>query len=302
MTIQGVLPVLQLPYLDDESIDWATLRAEVDMVFSQGAHGVVAAMVTEVLRLTDAERDELGAKIVEFTAGRGPVILSVGAESAAQAKRHARAAEAAGATAVMAIPPTNTAASVDEVIGYYEAILGAISIPMVVQDASGYVGAPLPIAAQAALFNRYPDRVMFKPEAQPLGQNLSRLREATDGQAPIFEGSGGIALLDSYQRGIAGTMPGAEIVWAIRAEWDALEAGDLERATALQGLIAPLISLQQGLDGFLAVEKLLLHHEGVFPNRLVRGPVGFKLDEATANEALRLYSALRDLCGQPTIS
>jgi 4-hydroxy-tetrahydrodipicolinate synthase len=143
---------------------------------------------------------------------------------------------------------------------------------------------------------------MFKPEAQPLGQNLSLLREATEGKAPIFEGSGGIALLDSYQRGVAGTMPGAEIVWAIRAEWDALKKGNLARATELQGLIAPLISLQQGLDGFLAVEKLLLNHEGVFPNRHVRGPVGFTLDPATEKEALRLYTTLRDLCGQPPIS
>jgi len=302
MTISGVLPVLQLPYLDDESIDWTTLRKEVDMVFDQGANGVVAAMVTQVLRLTDAERDELVEKLVEFTAGRGPVIMSVGAESAVQAKRHARAAEEAGATGLMAIPPTNTPASADVVISYYEAILGATLLPLVVQDASGYVGAPLPIAAQAAMFNRHPDRVMFKPEAQPLGQNLSLLREATGGKASIFEGSGGIALLDSHQRGVAGTMPGAEIVWAIRAEWNALQAGDLARATALQGIIAPLISLQQGLDGFLAVEKLLLNDAGVFPNRHVRGPVGFKLDPATEKEALRLYTWLRKMCGMPQIS
>src|SRR5204862_4815977 len=112
--------------------------------------------------------------------------------------------------------------------------------PLVVQDASGYVGTPLAIAEQADLFGRHPERVMFKPEAQPLGQNLSLLREATDGAAAIFEGSGGIALLDAHRRGVAGTMPGAEIVWAIRAEWDALQAGDLDRATALQGIVAPL--------------------------------------------------------------
>jgi dihydrodipicolinate synthase/N-acetylneuraminate lyase len=302
MTITGVLPVLQLPYLDDESIDWPTLRREVDFVFQNGAHGIVAAMVTEVLRLTDAERDELGARLVEFCAGRGPVVLSVGAESASQAVRHARVAEKVGASALMAIPPTNTRASSDEIVNYYERILGATSIPLLVQDASGYVGAALPIATQADLFRRHPARVMFKPEAQPLGPNLTLLREATGGEAAIFEGSGGIALLDSYQRGIAGTMPGAEIVWAIRAEWDALVAGDLNRATALQGLIAPLISLQHGLDGFLAVEKLLLNHKEIFPNRQVRGPVGFKLDAATEKEALRLYAALHEMCGQPSIS
>lgn len=297
-TLSGVLTVLQLPCNDDDSIDWSTLRREVDWVFQNGAHGVVAAMVTEVLRLTDSERDELAARLVEFAGGRGPVVMSVGAESSWQAARHARAAEKAGATALMAIPPVTTRAPASETIAYYERILAATSLPLVVQDASGYVGAPLPIAAQADLFRRHPGRVMFKPEAQPLGQNLSLLREATGGAAPIFEGSGGIGLLDAYRRGIAGTMPGAEIVWAIRAEWDALEAGDIERATALQGIIAPLVALQHGLDGFIAVEKLLLHRQGVLPCRKVRGPVGFHLDLGTEDEALRLFAALEGLCGR----
>lgn len=299
--LSGVLPVVQLPYHEDDSIDWETLRGEVAWAFQHGAHGVVAAMVTEVLRLTDAERDELAGRLVEFAAGRGPVVMSVGGESTWQAVRHARAAEHAGVTALMAIPPTSTRAAAAEVSAYYEAILGATTVPLVVQDASGYVGTPLPIAAQADLFRRHPTRVMFKPEAPPLGQSLSLLREATSGQATIFEGSGGIALLDAYRRGIAGTMPGTEIVWAIRAEWDALEAGDLDRAMTLQGLIAQLVALQQGLDGFLAVEKLLLYHQGVLRNRRVRGPVGFRLDRATEEEALRLFTALQHLCEREAV-
>ena len=297
-TISGVLPVLQLPYGDDDSIDWHTLDREVDWAFANGAQGVVAALVTEVLRLTDAERDELATRLVASVNGRGPVVMSVGAESAWQAVRHAHAAEQAGVTALMAIAPTNTRASAAEVITYYESILAASTLPLVVQDASGYVGLPLPITAQADMFRRHPKRVIFKPEAQPLGQNLSLLREATAGKAAIFEGSGGMALLDAHRRGIAGTMPGTEIVWAIRAEWDALQAGDLARATALQGLIAPLISLQHGLDGFIAVEKLLLQRQGVLKNRRVRGPVGFKCDAATENEALRLFTALCQLCSR----
>ena len=123
--MSGVLPVLQLPYHEDDSIDWDTLRGEVDWAFRHGAHGVVAAMVTEVLRLTDAERDELAARLVEFAGGRGPVVMSVGGESTWQAVRHARAAEQAGVTALMAIPPTNTRAAPAEVLAYYEGILAA---------------------------------------------------------------------------------------------------------------------------------------------------------------------------------
>ena len=297
-SLAGVLPVLQLPFLADESIDWDTLSREVDWAYSNGAHGLVAAMVTEVLRLTDTERDELAHRLVEFNAGRGPVVMSVGDESTVQAVRHVRTATAAGVDAVMAIPPAASRALLSEKIRYYEAIIAATRLPVIVQDASGYVGEPLPVEAQADLYQRFGDRVLFKPEAQPLGPNLSRLRDAGGPDLKVFEGSGGIALLDSYRRGIFGTMPGTEIVWAIRAEWNALEAGNFQRATELQGIIAPLIFLQQGLDGFLSVEKALLHRQGVFPNRIIRGPVGFTLDPETEREAFRLFDLLCESCGK----
>jgi 4-hydroxy-tetrahydrodipicolinate synthase len=224
--------------------------------------------------------------------------MSVGDESTVQAVRHVRHATAAGVDALMAIPPTATRALLSEKIRYYEAIIAATDLPVIVQDASGYVGEPLPVGTQADLHRRFGERVLFKPEAQPLGPNLSRLRDEGGDGLRVFEGSGGIALLDSHQRGICGTMPGTEIVWAIRAEWDALEAGDIRRATELQGLIAPLIFLQQGLDGFLSVEKALLHRQGVFPNRIVRGPVGFTLDPETEREAFRLFGLLCESCGK----
>ena len=297
-SLAGVLPVLQLPFHADESIDWETFSREVDWAYENGAHGVVAAMVTEVLRLTDAERDELAQRLVQFNADRGPVVMSVGDESTVQAVRHVRAATDAGVDALMAIPPAASRALLSEKIRYYEAIIAATHLPVIVQDASGYVGEPLPVEAQADLFKRFGDRVLFKPEAEPLGPNLSLLRDGGGPGLRVFEGSGGIALLDSYQRGIFGTMPGTEILWAIRAEWDALEAGDLQRATELQGIIAPLISLQHGLDGYLSVEKALLNRQGVFPNRIIRGPVGFTLDPETEREAFRLFDLLCEACGR----
>lgn len=295
-SLAGVLPVLQLPFRTDESIDWDTLSSEIDWAYGNGAHGLVAAMVTEILRLTDAERDELAQRLVQFNAGRGPVVMSVGDESTVQAVRHARIATKAGVDALMAIPPAASRALLSEKMRYYEAIMAATHLPIIVQDASGYVGEPLPVEAQADLYKRFGERVLFKPEAQPLGPNLSLLRDAGGPGLKVFEGSGGIALLDSYRRGIHGTMPGTEIVWAVRAEWDALEAGDLQRATELQGIIASLISLQHGLDGYLSVEKALLHRQGVFPNRIIRGPVGFALDPETENEAFRLFDLLRGAC------
>ena len=50
-------------------------------------------------------------------------------------------------------------------------------------------------------FNRAKHAVI---EAAILATRLSLLRDATNGQAAVFEGSGGIALVDSFRRGIVG--------------------------------------------------------------------------------------------------
>ena len=148
------------------------------------------------------------------------------------------------------------------------------------------------IELQSNLLDEFGPRVLFKPEAAPIGQRLSALRDATGGRARIFEGSGGIFLVDSYRRGVVGTMPGAEIVDAIAALWKALRENDTDRIEALSLPIAALVALQSGLDGYLAVEKHLLVKRGVFSSARVRGPVGYTLDAETAAEVDGLFELL----------
>lgn len=293
--LAGVLPVFQTPYLADESIDFETLGREIEWLFDQGSDGIVMAMVSEVLRLSDRERGQLAEEACNLASGKGAVVISVGAESSHQAEAHARHAEASGATALMAIPPVSIAVAEGELLNYYWRLLEVVEIPVIVQDASGYVGRPMSIAFQAGLLDEFgPDRVLFKPEASPIGPRLSALRDATNGQARVFEGTGGIALVDSFQRGVCGTMPGADLITAIVPLWRALEAGDLSAAARIHEPLSALISLQTSLDAFLAVEKHLLCRQGIFRNEIVRGPRGFVLDEETRHEVDRLFDRISD--------
>jgi 4-hydroxy-tetrahydrodipicolinate synthase len=168
-----------------------------------------------------------------------------------------------------------------------------VRIPVIVQDASGYVGNPMPIVMQARLLEEFgPERVLYKPEASPIGPKLTELREATAGRARVFEGTGGIALVDSFKRGVVGTMPGADLTRGLVPLWNALQAGDMEKADRIHGPLAALVSMQTSLDAFLAVEKHLLVRQGIFKNTLVRGPVGYHLDEETKREVDRLFDRL----------
>ncbi|NUQ66175.1 MAG: dihydrodipicolinate synthase family protein [Pirellulales bacterium] len=70
MELAGVLSVIQTPWNDDWSIDRVALRREIDWNLAGGVDGIVIAMVSEVLRLTDDERAVLVAEVVGAVAGR----------------------------------------------------------------------------------------------------------------------------------------------------------------------------------------------------------------------------------------
>lgn len=294
--LRGVLPVFQTPFHPDESIDLNTLEREIAWLYDRGAHGIVMAMVSETLRLSSEEREELAEAACKFGRARGVVVISVGAESNKVAERFARHAESAGADAVMAIPPVSVGIGEVELLAYYRRIIESIRLPVIVQDASGYVGRPMPIAMQARLLDEFgPERVLYKPEASPIGPKLSELRDATGGRARVFEGTGGIALVDSFRRGIIGTMPGADLIRGLVPLWNALQTGDAAKADRIHGPLSALISMQTSLDAFLAVEKHLLVRQGIFKNTLIRGPVGFRLDPESVREVDRLFDRMIEM-------
>jgi 2-keto-3-deoxy-L-arabinonate dehydratase len=294
--LHGVLPVLHTPFTENFAIDVPTLEREIDWAFESGADGVVCAMVSETLRLGYHGRKELATHVTNAAKGRGFVVISVGAESIAEACDFAQHAESLGARAVMAIPPVATSLGSGATTKYFASIARHISIPLVVQDASNYVGASIDLGVYLKLLEEFGERrIFFKPEASPLGPNLSKLRDATNQQAKIFEGSGGINLVDCYRRGIVGTMPGTDLLDAIVALWRALKAGNEQRIYELSLPISALIyvQIQGGLDGFLSIEKYLLKKRGIFPNTLQIQPCGWQPDAETLAEVDRLFAILQ---------
>lgn len=295
MPVAGVLPVVHTPYGPDGAIDQASLAREVDWVYRTGADGLVLALASDLLRLTPAERLDYPARLAELNRGRGALVISVGAETAGEAVRYARSAAQAGATAVMAIPPVSTPLDEPAVRDYFCAIADAVPLPLIVQDASGYVGKPMTTGFQAGLLKRYgPDKVLFKPEGAPVGPKISALRDATGGAARILDGSGGIFLVDAYRRGIVGTIPGCDLLDGIVALWKALKAGDEEGVYRLHPPIASLVAIQMqaGLDGFLAVERYLMMKRGIFSSDRPRLPVSWSPDPETLREVDRLFAVL----------
>ncbi len=295
--IAGILPILHTPFDVNDEIDHPSLQREIDWAFEQRSNGVCSAMVSEILRLTSEERVDLNRLIVQMAAGRGHVVASVGAESTRQALYFAEAAVDAGCDAIMAIPPISTALPQTALQDYFGTLADAVPVPLIVQDASSYVGASIPTDFYVRLLDEYgPQKILFKPEGAPIGPNISDLRNASGGRARMFDGSGGMLLIDAFRRGVVGTMPGIDLLDGIVALWEALQQGDDSSAYRIYFPICALVALQlqAGLDGFLAIEKYILVQRGLFATDRRREPNSWSLDPETRSEVDRLLAMLTD--------
>ena len=290
---RGIFPVLQMPLNELEEIEPKELRHEIDWLISFGVEGVVLAMVSEVMRFSFEERRHQWQLVLEILEGRLPLIVSVGAESTRVAVKLAKQAASDGAAMLIATPPATYPATSDEIFSYYEAIVESVAIPVVVQDASNYMGQPLPMELYERLLEKFgAERIQFKPEAKPVRDRVAGLQEITGGKAKIFEGQSGMDLLETHELGLVGTMPGSEIVWAISELWNSLESGDFESAKQIHQGISELIEFQQTIDAYVAVEKYLLVKQGIFTSARQRGPVSTILSESTKGGIDQVFEKL----------
>lgn len=293
--LRGVLPILHTPFDARDNIDRDSLARQIDWAFGLGVNGVCSAMVSEILRLTADERNELNSMIAEITGDRGIVVASVGAESTKEAVQFATHAVESGCRAIMAIPPISTALPQPAVWDYFRTLAECVDVPLIVQDASSYVGASIPTSFYVRLLDEFgPSKILFKPEGSPVGPNISELREASDGEARMFDGSGGNLLIDAWRRGVCGTMPGVDLLDGIVAIWNALQQHDEAAAYRIYFPVCSIVALelQAGLDGFLAVEKYIMVRRRLFQSDRRRQPYSWSLDEETRAEVERLLAML----------
>jgi 4-hydroxy-tetrahydrodipicolinate synthase len=271
MHFNGVFAVLCTPFTLDGELDLPSLRREVRFCVDCGAHGLVGPVnASEFYTLTDDERKVVVETITDELAGAIPLVAGCTAVSAHHAVMLARHAQAAGAAAIMAMPPTIRKAAGQEIFDYYRAISDAISIPIVIQDYALPLGTPMSVELMARMVDEI-EHVQFLKEETPMGSHvLSELvRRCGDRVAGIMGGQGGKALFNEYSRGGCGTMPACHLTDVQVDIWEHLTNGREGEARRLFNLILPLINFE-GIYQVYAYKEVL-RRRGVFSTNVCRG-------------------------------
>lgn len=269
----GVFPVLCTPFDAEGAVDVDAQRAVVAFALACGSHGLVCfGLGAEVNKLTPDERRRLTDAIVEEAAGRVPVLIGVGAESVHTAIELARHAEATGADGVVVPPPFTAGLPGDGLTGYFRAVAGSVDLPVMLQDASVYLGAALSPELVRRLGEQEANIRHVKIEAGP--EETARWVSGVGAGIRVFTGDAGAYLLPCLRAGAAGSIPAVEVADRLVTAYEAEAAGDAAAAESHFRPLLPylLFALQGGIDHCNAATKATLVRRGVLAHAGLRAP------------------------------
>ncbi len=212
MQMNGIVGYLLTPCDASGQVDHPLLARHVERLVSLGVHGLAPLGSVGCLPyLSDGEREAVIRTTVAAAAGRVPVLAGVSSLSTAQTVRHARFAQAAGASAIQVLPSTYWTLTEAEIFDYYRQVAEAVSIPVMVYNNPFTTGLDLPVPFLRRL-TELPNVSLIK-EASPDETKIARLREACPDHVGIFVGLNRMARR-GFEDGAAGWCTAAPNVCA----------------------------------------------------------------------------------------
>ncbi|WP_238911135.1 dihydrodipicolinate synthase family protein [Achromobacter xylosoxidans] len=302
---RGIIPAIACPFTADRRIDEPALRRLASWL--AGHDGVVAVMTNghtgEVFSLTPAERGQVTRIVADELRGRLPVISSIVCEGIAEAAEHARAARAAGAAALDVMPPHHWLRfgfTPGHALEYFQAIHEAApDLDLVCHVYPAWTRASYSSSLLADLA-RLPYVQAFKVGQRDMNKyarDIQALRDADASKAILT--CHDEYLLASMVQDVDGALVGFAtfIPQLIIDLWEAVKAGDLKRAQAVQALITPLKDAVYGAGEPTgeahARMKAGMYLAGVLESAAVRPPT--EAPGAAEMDALRAALAKAEL-------
>lgn len=244
----GIYPMLYAFFTARGGLDRQAVRRQVQAFVDNGAHGMaVLGLGTEVNKLSDNERRQLLDWVAEELGGRLPLAVTVNAPSVDAQVEFAKFAHARGAAWVILQPPPDRGVPEDFFIRFFGAVADRVELPVAIQNAPEYLGVGLTPAGITALAKNHPNFRILKGEGPAL--SIRQVIEMTGGSVTVFNGRGGLELLDNLRAGCAGMIPASDTFDYQARIFDLMRAGAEAQAEAVyRDALPAIVFVMQSLD------------------------------------------------------
>ena len=236
----GACTALVTPFLNGE-VNYPMLERLISRQLEAGIRAIVLCGTTgESATLEDEEKLEIIARAKEYVGGDCLIIAGSGSNSTEHTVRLSRAAEAAGADALLLVSPYYNKATAEGLYQHFSAAALSVGIPVILYNVPSRTGVDIPVGVYRRL-SAIPNVAGVKEATGDMTKILS-IRAQCPADFSVWSGSddltvptlalggrGVISVLSNLYPGLTQTM--------VRAGLD----GDFDTAADLQIRFAPII-------------------------------------------------------------
>lgn len=295
-SMEGVVPIIPTPFTDKEEIDIESLKRLVDFACSCGIEAAcLPAYASEFYKLTDEEKLLVVRVAVERAKGRIKIVAQCNHPALRTAIRLAKANIDQGADVVSLAVPRIFNLPEASLMDYLSGFLSSIpETPALIQDFNPG-GSTLSPTFIKSLNQQHPNFRYLKLEEPMCAPKFEQILKITEGKVGLFEGWGGLYMLELTPIGISGVMPGLAVADILQRVFLLRREGKADKAFSLYEKVMPQIFFSlQDMELFHYAEKELLKARGVLPNSIAR-KAAYIPDASSANYIKEMNERILDL-------
>lgn len=294
--LSGVVPIIPTPFTEDEEIDEQALCNLIDFAVDGGIEAVcLPAYASEFYKLTDDEKLYVVKVAVQHAAGRVKIVAQSNNPSLRGAIKLAQENVKVGADVVSLAVPRIFNLPDDSLKEYLSGFLSSIpNTPVLIQDFNPG-GSSISADFIQDLMQEHSNFKYLKLEEPLCAPKFEDIIKKTDGQIGLFEGWGGLYMLELIPLGIAGVMPGLGVSDILQKVFLLRKNGEDKKAFNLFEKVMPQIFFSlQNMELFHYAEKELLMARGILTNSISR-KAAYKPDHSSIQYIKELNQRIVEL-------
>ncbi|MDD6221469.1 MAG: dihydrodipicolinate synthase family protein [Lachnospiraceae bacterium] len=292
--IKGVVVPIITVIDDQEKIDEAGMRKQVDFVIDGGLQGILAFGSNGEFYQVEEDEMERGLKImVDQAAGRVPVYFGIGAINTRKCVRLAKMAAANGASCISVLQPMFLKPTSEELFLHFKTIAEAVpDTPVLIYNNPGRVGYGMTADMVSRLAHEVNNIVGMKDTSGDITLTEECVRRNADVGFKVFGGKDTLLFASLCVGAVGGVCTAGNFMpELIEDVYRKFEAGDYKGARAAQFKLNP-VRLSMDLASFPVAAKDMANLRGqnvgvpYLPNLPTKGEKLEKIREAMKEAGL----------------
>lgn len=241
--IKGVIVPILTPVNENEFIDEAKLRDQVNFCIDGGVSGILAFGSNGEFYVIEQDEMERGLKImIDQAAGRVPVYFGIGAISTKKCCRLAKMAAGSGASGISVLQPMFLKPTEEELYLHFKTIAESVpETPVLLYNNPGRVNYTMSGALVERLAREVPNIVGMKDTSGDITQTSEFIRRTRDIGFKVFGGKDTLLYASMCHGAVGGVCTAANFMPELIVDvYDKYVAGDLKGSLEAQFKLNPV--------------------------------------------------------------